>query len=47
MKLLYALVALVALALGLRYASNRIATHQSVLPSLLNRVNTQVHRINQ
>ncbi|QLQ09294.1 MAG: hypothetical protein HZY75_01480 [Nocardioidaceae bacterium] len=47
MKLLAALGTLLAIALGLRYVSNRIATHQTILPSLVKRVNTQVHRINQ
>jgi hypothetical protein len=47
MKILSLLVALVATFLGLRYISNRIATHKRVLPGLGRRVNTQVHRINQ
>lgn len=47
MKPLLALAALLALGAGLRYASNKIALHQPVLPSLNNRINTQVHRINQ
>jgi len=47
MKTLALLLAVVAGLLGLRYLSNRIATHQQVLPPLLNRINTQVHRINQ
>lgn len=47
MKRLPALLSLVAVGAGLRYASNRIALHQPVLPALNNRINTQVHRINQ
>lgn len=38
---------LVAAAVGLRHAAHRIATHQPVLPAVTNRINTQVHRINQ
>lgn len=41
------LLSLVAVGAGLRYATNRIALHQPVLPALNNRINTQVHRINQ
>jgi hypothetical protein len=47
MKLLLTLLSVVALGAGLRHASNRIALHQPVLPALNNRINTQVHRINQ
>lgn len=47
MKILSLLVALVSVLLGLRYASNRIATHKQVLPGISGRFNTQVRRINQ
>jgi hypothetical protein len=47
MKLALSLLGLVALFLGVRFASNRLATHQRVVPPLWSRVNTQVHRINQ
>jgi hypothetical protein len=47
MKLVYILLALGAAFAGLRYVSQRIATHQRVIPNPLARVNTQVHRINQ
>ncbi|WP_235735371.1 hypothetical protein [Nocardioides alcanivorans] len=47
MKLLFALLSVVAVGAGLRYASNRISMHQPVLPAINNRINTQVHRINQ
>lgn len=47
MKLLLSLLSLVAVGAGLRYATSRIALHQPVLPALNNRINTQVHRINQ
>lgn len=47
MKLALALLGLVAVFLGLRAASNRLATHQRVLPQLWSRVDTQVYRINQ
>ena len=45
MKKLSVLLALTFV--GLRYASNRLAQHQTVLPSLRRRINTQVRRINQ
>ena len=47
MKPLIAVLSLFAAAAALRHASNRISLHQPVLPSLNNRINTQVHRINQ
>lgn len=47
MKLTLTVLSLVVAGAGLRYASNRIAMHQPVLPALNNRINTQVHRINQ
>jgi hypothetical protein len=47
MKKLYVLIALVATFFGLRYLSNRISLHQTALPRLSSRINTQVRRINQ
>lgn len=47
MKIVLKLLSLVAVGAGLRYASNRLALHQPVLPALTKRINTQVHRINQ
>ena len=47
MRPLIVIAAALAVGAGLRYASQRLATHQPVLPSLTNRINTQVHRINQ
>lgn len=47
MKLFYILLAVGVVVSALRYASQRIATHQRVVPNPLAFVNTQVHRINQ
>jgi len=47
MRLLITAASLLAVGAGLRYASNRMATHQPVIPGVTNRINTQVHRINQ
>ena len=47
MRPLIVIATALAVAAGLRYASQRLATHQPVLPGLTNRINTQVHRINQ
>lgn len=47
MKIFYILMSLGAVLGVLRYASNRLATHQRVIPNPLAFVNTQVHRINQ
>ena len=47
MKLALSILGLIALFLGVRFASNRLATHQRVFPQLRTRVNTEVHRINQ
>lgn len=47
MKTRYALIALIATFLGLRYVSNRISLHRTALPAVLSRINTQVRRINQ
>ncbi|WP_156388265.1 MULTISPECIES: hypothetical protein [unclassified Rhodococcus (in: high G+C Gram-positive bacteria)] len=47
MKFVYIPLA-AALAVGaLRQLSDRVATHQRVIPNPLAHVNTQVHRINQ
>lgn len=47
MKLLITVASVAAVGAGLAYASQRLATHQPVLPVLTKRINTQVHRINQ
>jgi hypothetical protein len=47
MKPLIVVVSLLAAGAGLRHASQRLATHQPVLPGITSRINTQVHRINQ
>lgn len=47
MRLLITIAAVVAAGAGLAYASQRLATHQPVFPGLTDRINTQVHRINQ
>ncbi|MBM7517066.1 hypothetical protein [Nocardioides nitrophenolicus] len=41
------IASVLAVGAGLRYAAQRLATHQPVIPAVTNRVNTQVHRINQ
>lgn len=47
MRPLIVIAAALAVGAALRYASQRLATHQPVLPGVTNRINTQVHRINQ
>lgn len=47
MRPLLILLSLLGIGAGLRHAAHRIAHHQPVLPALNNRINTQVHRINQ
>jgi hypothetical protein len=47
MRLLFTVAAVIAAGAGLRYVARRLATHQPVLPGVTNRINTQVHRINQ
>jgi len=47
MRLLIAVTSALAVGAGLRYASQRLASHQPVIPGVTNRINTQVHRINQ
>ena len=43
----FVLLGLASVALGLRWVTHRMATHQAVLPNIGKRMNTQVHRINQ
>lgn len=47
MRPLLVVLSVVAVGAGLRYATNRMAMHQPVLPAINNRINTRVHRINQ
>lgn len=47
MRLLFTVASVAAVGAGLAYASQRLATHQPVIPGLTSRINTQVHRINQ
>ena len=47
MKIITFLLAAIAVGGALRYVSQRLATHQQVIPNPLARVNTRVHRINQ
>lgn len=47
MKYLRFALALAAVLLGLRFASDRIARHQSINPRFRSWINTEVHRINQ
>jgi hypothetical protein len=47
MKYLRFALALVAVFLGVRFMSDRLARHQSINPRLRSWINTEVHRINQ
>jgi hypothetical protein len=47
MKIIVILLGAAAMGGALRYVTQRLATHQRVIPNPLARVNTRVHRINQ
>ena len=47
MKIVIIVLAAVAVLGGGWIVSHRLAKHQRIIPNLLARVNTQVHRINQ
>lgn len=47
MRLFLTLLSVAGVLAGLRYVSHRMSLHQPVLPAINNRINTQVHRINQ
>jgi len=47
MKFVLVLAGSLGTFLALRALSNRLATHQAVLPRVTNKVNTRVTRVNQ
>jgi hypothetical protein len=47
MKIIALLIALAGVLAVLRFLSNRLAEHRTLIPNPLSKINTQVHRINQ